>query len=146
MIRAAIVGIGTWGENLVSGHVDALTPGVAAALPHVRRRSAKAIAVTGTTRHPQLPDVPTFLEAGFKGYDAVQWYGIVGPAKMPPQVTQRLNAEVGKALASPSLRQRFAAEAIDPMPMSPEQFGAFIQAELARYSALARERKIQLDE
>jgi tripartite-type tricarboxylate transporter receptor subunit TctC len=139
-------GIGPAFQNLVSGHVDALTPGVAAALPHVRRKNAKPIAVTGTARHPLLPEVPTFQEAGFKGYDAVQWYGIVGPAKMPPEVTRRLNAEVAKALASPSLRQRFTAEAIDPMPMSPEQFGAFIQAELVRYSTLARERKIQLDD
>jgi len=139
-------GIGPAFQNLVSGHVDALTPGVAAALPHIRRKSAKPIAVTGTARHPLLPDVPTFAEAGFKGYDAVQWYGIVGPAKMPRDVTQRLNAEVGKALSSPALKQRFTAEAIDPMPMSPEQFGAFIQAELVRYSNLARERKIQLDD
>ena len=139
-------GIGPAFQNLVSGHVDALTPGVAAALPHIRRKNAKAIAVTGTARHPLLPEVPTFQEAGFQGYDAVQWYGIVGPARMPRAVTQRLNAEVGRALNSAALKQRFTAEAIDPMPMSPEQFGAFIQAELGRYAKLARERKIQLDD
>ncbi|MGQ0655488.1 MAG: Bug family tripartite tricarboxylate transporter substrate binding protein [Betaproteobacteria bacterium] len=139
-------GIGPAFQNLLSAHVETLTPGLAAALPHIRSGKAKAVAVTGNARHPLLPEVPTFAEAGFKGFDAVQWYGIVGPARMPQEVTRRLNAEVARALASPSLRQRFSAEAIEPMPMSPEQFGAYIQAELARYSVLARERKIQLDE
>jgi tripartite-type tricarboxylate transporter receptor subunit TctC len=65
---------------------------------------------------------------------------------MRPEVTQRLNAEIGKALASPALQQRLVAEAIEPMPMTPEQFGAFIQTELERYTTLARERNIKLDE
>jgi tripartite-type tricarboxylate transporter receptor subunit TctC len=119
---------------------------VAAALPHIRAKKVKPIAVTGLTRHALLPDVPTFEEAGFKDFDGVQWYGIVGPARMPARVTQRLNAEIGKALAAPALQQRLVAEAIEPMPMSPDQFGAFIQAELSRYVALAKERNIRLDE
>jgi tripartite-type tricarboxylate transporter receptor subunit TctC len=106
----------------------------------------KPIAVTGLSRHALLPDVPTFEESGFKGFDGVQWYGIVGPAKMPAAVTQRLNAEIGKALASPGLQQRLVAEAIEPMPMTPQQFGQFIEAELARYTQLARAQNIKLDE
>jgi tripartite-type tricarboxylate transporter receptor subunit TctC len=106
----------------------------------------KPIAVTGLTRHPLLPDVPTFEESGYPGFDAVQWYGIVGPAKLPPAITARLSAEIQKALASPALQQRLAGEAIEPMPMTPEQFGAFIQSEIARWGAFARERKISLDE
>jgi len=90
--------------------------------------------------------VPTFEEAGFRDFDGVQWYGIVGPAKMNPEVIKKLSAEIDRALASPALQQRLANEAIDPMPMTPEQFGAFIQAELARYRALARERKLTLDD
>jgi tripartite-type tricarboxylate transporter receptor subunit TctC len=76
----------------------------------------------------------------------VQWYGIVGPAKLPADITKRLNAEINRSLASPALQQRLSAEAIDPMPMTPEQFGKFIQADIARWSALARERKISLDD
>jgi tripartite-type tricarboxylate transporter receptor subunit TctC len=139
-------GIGPSFADMLGGQLEAMTPGVAAALPHIRAKKVKPIAVTGLTRHALLPDVPTFEEAGFKGFDGVQWYGIVGPAKMPPQVTQRLNAEIAKALASPALQQRLVAEAIEPMPMSPDQFGAFIEAELSRYIALAKERNIRLDE
>jgi tripartite-type tricarboxylate transporter receptor subunit TctC len=139
-------GIGPAFADMLGGQLEAMTPGVAAALPHIRAKKVKPIAVTGLARHALLPDVPTFEESGFKGFDGVQWYGIVGPAKMRPEVTQRLNAEIGKALASPALQQRLVAEAIEPMPMTPEQFGAFIQAELARYVALAKERNIRLDE
>jgi tripartite-type tricarboxylate transporter receptor subunit TctC len=90
--------------------------------------------------------VPTFEESGFSGFDGVQWYGIVGPAKLNPDITGRLSAEIGKALASPELQQRLVSEAIEPMPMSPREFGSYIEKELARYSALARERKLWLDE
>jgi tripartite-type tricarboxylate transporter receptor subunit TctC len=139
-------GIGPSFADMLGGQLEAMTPGVAAALPHLRSRKVKPIAVTGLSRHALLPDVPTFEESGFKGFDGVQWYGIVGPAKMPAAVTQRLNAEIGKALASPGLQQRLVAEAIEPMPMTPQQFGQFIEAELARYTQLARAQNIKLDE
>jgi tripartite-type tricarboxylate transporter receptor subunit TctC len=132
--------------DLLGGQIQMLMPGLAAALPHIRAKKLKPIAVTGLARHRLLPEVPTFEEAGFKGFDGVQWYGIVGPAKLPAALTQRLNAEMNKALAAPSLRERLSAEAIEPMPMTPAQFGEFMRADIARWSALARERKISLEE
>ena len=80
------------------------------------------------------------------GFDGVQWYGIVGPANLPAEITRRLNSEINKAIAAPALQQRLSGEAIEPMPMTPEQFGKFIQADIAHWSALARERKISLDD
>ena len=139
-------GIGPSFADMLGGQLEAMTPGVAAALPHIRSKKVKPIAVTGLARHALLPDVPTFDEMGYKGFDGVQWYGIVGPAKMPPQVVQRLNAEIGKALAAPALQQRLVAEAIEPMPMAPPEFGAYIQSELERYTRLARQQNIRLDE
>ena len=139
-------GIGPSFADMLGGQLEAMTPGVAAALPHIRSKKVKPIAVTGLARHALLPDVPTFEEMGYKGFDGVQWYGIVGPAKMPPQVVQRLNAEIGKALAAPALQQRLVAEAIEPMPMAPQEFGAYIQSELERYTRLARQQNIRLDE
>ena len=139
-------GMGPAFADMLGGQTEALMPGLPAGLPHVRARKAKPLAVSGLVRHALLPDVPTFEESGFKGFDGVQWYGIVGPAKMRPEVTQKLNAEIGKALAAPALQQRLVAEAIEPMPMTPERFGAFIQAELERYTRLAKERNIRLDE
>jgi tripartite-type tricarboxylate transporter receptor subunit TctC len=139
-------GIGPAFQDLFSGQVQVMTPGLAAALPHIRSKKVKPLAVTGLQRHPLVPDVPTFEELGFKGFDAVQWYGIVGPAGMPAEITRKLHGEIGQALASPAFQQRLANEAIDPMPMTPSEFGRYIQAEIERWSALARERKVQLVE
>jgi tripartite-type tricarboxylate transporter receptor subunit TctC len=139
-------GIGPAFADLLGGQVEAMTPGLAAALPHLRSGKAKPLAITGHKRHPLLPDVPTFEESGYQGFDGVQWYGIVGPAKMPDDVVRRLNVEINKAIATPALRERLAAEALDPMPMSPAEFGRFIQGEIARWTKLARERGISLDE
>jgi tripartite-type tricarboxylate transporter receptor subunit TctC len=130
--------------DLLGGQTQLMMPGLAAAVPYIRAKRMKPIALTGLGRHPLLPDVPTFEESGFKGFDAVQWYGIVGPAKIPAEITKKLNTEINKALASPALRQRLVGEAMEPMPMTPEQFGKYIQAEFTTWSTLARERKISV--
>ncbi len=139
-------GIGPAIQDFLAGQTQIMTPGLAAALPHIQTGKMKPIAVTTLSRHPLLPEVPTFEESGFKGFDGVQWYGIVGPAKLPAEITKKLSAEIGKALASPAFQERLASEAIDPMPMTPEQFAQFIQSELVRWRAVARERNISLDE
>ena len=94
------------GEQVLAGQAMMIMPGLAAALPHIRSQKLRPIAITGLKRHPLVPEVPTFEESGFKGYDGVQWYGIVGPAKLPDAVTAKLNAEINKVLASPDVRRR----------------------------------------
>ena len=106
----------------------------------------RALAVTGKSRSTQLKDVPTMEEVGFKGFDAMQWYGSVGPAGMSPDVVKRLNETQVAVLNTPDLREKLAGEAVEPWPMSPEQFGEYIRAEVARWTALAKARKIQLEE
>jgi tripartite-type tricarboxylate transporter receptor subunit TctC len=133
-------------SDIVKGQINVLMPGLAAALPHIRAKRMKPLAITGLKRHPLQPEVPTFEELGFAGFDAVQWYGIVGPARLPADITKRLNAEINKAIAAPELQQRLANEAIDAMPMAPGQFGRYIQEEIARYRKLAQERNISLDD
>ena len=145
-VTAHYRGIGPAINDVLAGQTMMMMPGLAAALPHIRAKKMRPFAITGLKRHALLPEVPTFEESGFKGFDGVQWYGIVGPAKLPAEITKRLNAEINKSLASRALQDRLAAEAIEPMPMTPEQFGRFMQADIARWSALARERKISLDD
>jgi tripartite-type tricarboxylate transporter receptor subunit TctC len=139
-------GIGPAFQDMLGGQIQVLMPGLAAAMPHIKSGKVKPLAITGLKRHPLAPDVPTFEELGYKGFDGVQWYGIVGPAKMPADVTRRLNAEINKAITSPALQQRLASEALTVMPMSPEQFGKFMQDEIAKYTALAKARNIRLDD
>ena len=139
-------GIGPAINDLLAGQAMMMMPGLAAALPYIRSGRMRPLAITGLKRHALVPEVPTFEESGYRGYDGVQWYGIVGPARLPDEITRRLNAEINQALARPALQQRLAAEALEPMPMTPEQFGRFIQAEIARWGKLARERRISLDD
>jgi tripartite-type tricarboxylate transporter receptor subunit TctC len=139
-------GIGPAIKDFFGGHTMMMMPGLAAALPHIRSKKMHPVAITGLARHALVHETPTFEEWGFKGFDGVQWYGIVGPAKLPAEITRRLHAEINRALAAPALQKRLSGEAIDPMPMNPEQFARFIQADIARWTALARERNIKLDE
>src|SRR5262245_8746024 len=132
--------------DFLGGQTMMMMPGIAAALPHIRAKKMRPIAVTGLKRHPALAEVPTFEESGFKGFDGVQWYGIAGPARMPADITSRLNAEINKALASQALLERLSGEAIEPMPLTPDQFGEFIKADIARWGKLARERKISVED
>jgi tripartite-type tricarboxylate transporter receptor subunit TctC len=80
--------IGQAFTDLIGGQVQAIFPGLAAALPHVRSGNVRPLAVTGTQRHRLLPDVPTFKEAGYDHFEGVTWYGIVGPARLPPAITR----------------------------------------------------------
>jgi tripartite-type tricarboxylate transporter receptor subunit TctC len=89
--------------------------------------------------------VPTLEELGLKGFDAMQWYGVVGPAGMPADVVKQLNETLNTVLKAPDLSEKLSVEAVEPMPMSAEEFGAYMRADLARWTELARERKIQLD-
>ena len=100
----------------------------------------------GGNRAPDfLPDLPTLDESGFKGFDAQQWYGVVGPAGIPAVVVKHLNDTLAGVLTAPDLREKLAIEAVEPNPMSPDAFGAFMRADIARWTTLAKARNIQLD-
>ena len=143
-VHAPYRGIAPGLTDLMGGQTQMMMPGLAAAIGHIRSGKIKPIAVTGLKRHPLIPDVPTFEEQGYKGFDGVQWYGIVGPAKLPPAIVKTLNEEANKALATPEVRERFAGEALEVMPMTPEQFGQYIKDDIGRWTKLARDRKIEL--
>ncbi len=146
MTHVPYKGIAPAFNDLLGGQTQAMFPGLAAALPHLRSGRVRALAVTGTKRSPQLPDVPTMEEAGFKGFDAMQWYGSVGPAGMPADVVKRLNDAQVTVLKDPELREKLAAEAVEPWPMTPDQFGQYIRSEIQRWTALAQARNIKLDD
>jgi len=146
MLHIPYRGIAPAITDLLGGQTQAMFPGLAAALPHLRSGRMRALAVTGTQRNPQLKDVPTMEEAGFKGFDAMQWYGSVGPAGLPADVVRRLNETQVAVLKAPDLAEKLAGEAVEPWPMSPEQFGRYIAAEVARWTTLAKARGIRLDE
>ena len=138
-------GIGPAFTDVMGGQTLSMFPGLAAALPHLKNGKLRAIAVTGTKRHVLIPDIPTFKELGFEGFEGVQWYGVMGPANLPEKITSKLNTEINKAIQSPELKERLSSEALQPMPMSSEQFTKFVKDDIARWSKVAKERNIQLD-
>jgi tripartite-type tricarboxylate transporter receptor subunit TctC len=146
MLHILYRGIAPAINHLLGGQTQAIFPGLAAALPHLRSGRMRALAVTGKQRSAQLKDVPTMEEIGFKGFDAMQWYGSVGPAGMLLDVVKRLNETQVAVLKAPDLAEKLAGEAVEPWPMTPEQFGQYIRADIARWTTLAKARKIQLDE
>ena len=145
MVHVPYRGIAPAITDLIGGQTQAMFPGLAAAIPHIRSGRVRPLAVTGLQRHPQFKDLPTLDESGFKGFDAQQWYGVVGPAGMPAPIVRQLNETLALVLMAPDLRQKLTVEAIEPIVMSPEQFASFIKTDIARWTKLAKDRKIQLD-
>lgn len=145
MLHIPYRGIAPAIQDVLGGQTQAMFPGLAAALPHLRSGRLRALAVTGRQRAAQLKDVPTMEEAGFKGFDAMQWYGSVGPAGLPADVVRRLNESLVAVLKAPDLAEKLAGEAVEPWPMTPEQFGQYMRDDIARWTALAKARGIQLD-
>ena len=145
MVHIPYRGVAPAFTDLIGGQTQAMFPGLAAAIPHIRSGRVRPLAVTGLERHPQFKDLPTLDESGFKGFDAQQWYGVVGPAGMPAPIVKQLNETLAAVLRAPDLRDKLSVEAIEPVVMSPEEFSAFIKTDIARWTKLAKERKIELD-
>ena len=145
MVHVPYRGIAPAFTDLMGGQTQAMFPGLAAAMPHLKSGRVRALAVTGAKRHPAVPEVPTLEELGLKGFDAMQWYGVVGPAGMPAEVVRQLNESLNTVLKAPDLSEKLSVEAVEPMPMSSQQFADYIRADIARWTQLARDRKIELD-
>jgi len=106
--------------------------------PHAKAGRVQAIAVSGAKRSAALPNVPTIAEAGVPGYEASTWNGIVAPVGVPKSIIAKLNAELNKALVSPTLRQRFAAVGADPVGGTSAQFGELIRKEYVKWGDVIR--------
>ena len=145
MVHIPYRGIAPAFTDLMGGQTQAMFPGLAAAVPHIRSGRVRPLAVTGLKRHPQFKDVPTLDESGFKGFDAQQWYGVVGPAGVPAPIVKQLNESLAAVLRAPDLRDKLSVEAIEPIVMLPEEFAAFMKADIARWTQLAKDRNIALE-
>ena len=145
MVHIPYRGIAPAFTDLIGGQTQAMFPGLAAALPHIRSGRVRPLAVTGLARHSLFKDLPTLDESGFKGFDAQQWYGVMGPANMPGPIVKTLNESLATVLKAPDLREKLSIEAIEPIVMSPEQFADFVKKDIARWTKLAKDRKIELD-
>jgi tripartite-type tricarboxylate transporter receptor subunit TctC len=131
--------------EVVTGRVDFMSTGITSGLPLVRDGRLTALAVSTPKRAATLPDVPTTLEAGFPDSDYTFWNGMLAPAKTPRALVNRLHAEVDKVLALPAVKEKFALQGIESMPLTPEEFDALIRREIVANLALVKAAGLKFD-
>ena len=138
-------GTGPMLQDLLGGRTESTSAGAPALLPHIRSGKLRAVAVGTPRRIPALPDVPTVAESGYADFETSQWYGVMVPAGTPREIVMKLNAEINKALQSSAVTQRYATDNAVAEIGTPEQFGAFIAKEQARWREVVRKASITIE-
>jgi len=129
--------------DVLAGKPELMFNVLPSALPYIQAGKLRALAVTGTTRSPTLPDVPTMIEAGLPNYTAFTWNGLLAPAGTPRPIIDRLHAAIVQALQDPAVREGYARIGTDPDSDTPEQFAELIRAETAKWSRVIKAANIQ---
>ncbi|MEN9317068.1 MAG: hypothetical protein RIS35_3461 [Pseudomonadota bacterium] len=129
-------------NDLVAGNVSMMFVDILSAMPHVKSGRLRIIAVTGFKRSPSVPDHPTLDESGLPGFNGNSWLGLVAPAGTPRDIVAKLSAAAAAALRAPDVRERFLSQGVEPVGSTPEQYAAFIDAEIPRWAEAARAAKI----
>ncbi len=129
--------------DVISGQVSMTFASILSGHPHVRSGKLRALAVTGGKRSPAVPQLPTMIEAGVKGYESATWYGLLAPAGTPPDIVAKLNAEVVAILKQPETHERLSKEGADPVGNTSAEFGKFIQSEIEKWRKVIKAAGIQ---
>jgi tripartite-type tricarboxylate transporter receptor subunit TctC len=131
--------------DVISGTVELYMSSVPTLLGHIKQGKLRALAVTSAKRVDDLPNVPTINESGYKGFDAVTWFGLLAPAATPKDVIARLNAEFNKALKLPELRKRLGDEGAETAGGTPDEFAAQINDDIPRWGKVVKESGAKVD-
>jgi tripartite-type tricarboxylate transporter receptor subunit TctC len=132
-------------NDLIGGQIQVLFTGAPAVLSQIRNGQLRALAVSSPQRLPALPDLPTVAEAGYKDFEADQWYGVVAPAGTPREIVARLNTQINLALNAPELKARLTSEGAVATPTTPEAFGKHIASEIARWKPVIQSGRVKTD-
>jgi tripartite-type tricarboxylate transporter receptor subunit TctC len=130
---------------LISGEVDLSYENSLVVTPHVKAGKVRALAVTGTKRSQLMPELPTISESGLTGYNASGWYGLFAPAATPKPIIARLNQEAVKALRQPDVVRTLSSQGAEPIGNTPEEFGAFVKAEIEKWANLVKVARMKMD-
>lgn len=131
--------------DVMGGQIEMQFDQIATSVPHVRNGRVRALAVTSAKRSPALPDVPTIAESGVPGFECTAWFGLVGPANMPPELVQQVNAAVHKVLAMPDVRKKLMDQGLELTPSSPAEFRQTLQAEMDKWSTVIKQAGVSAD-
>ena len=124
--------------DLISGQLQLMFATATTSVQHIRSGKLRALAVTTAKRAALVPELPTMIESGMPGFEVNNWYGLVAPVKTPPEVIALLNRQVRAALEAPEVRESMLKQGLDPAGGTPEEFGAYIKSELAKWSKVIR--------
>jgi tripartite-type tricarboxylate transporter receptor subunit TctC len=138
-------GSGPMLQDAIGGQFDMMFETSVGAIPHIHSGRLRALAVTSAKRNPQLPDVPTMMEAGLKDFDVSSWQAVFMPAATPKPIVERLSAEITKILATPEAQEYLAKQGIAPNELTREQFFAFQKAEIAKWAQVIKTAGIHLE-
>ncbi len=125
-------------NSVIGGHVQMMFDAVTTMTPNVQAGQVRALATTGLKRSELTPDVPTVAEAGVPGYEATIWLGVMAPAGTPKNVVDKLNAEIGKVVSRPDVRQAWAKQGAVPMQMSPSEFDQYLRADIEKWAEVVK--------
>jgi tripartite-type tricarboxylate transporter receptor subunit TctC len=131
--------------DLMGGQVQFMAESIPQAANYHKQGKVRALAVTSKERNPALPDIPTVIESGFKGFEVVGFYGFLAPAGLPREVTARLSEAFRQVLANPEVRNRMVTQGADPAFMGSEEFGQFLAAEMPRWDKAVKASGARLD-
>ena len=131
--------------DVVSGQVIAFIGNMPPTVPLIKAGKLRALAVTTKTRSALMPELPTIMEAGLPGFETVAWFGVLAPAGTPPEVVNRLSAEIAKIAKSPEMRERLVAMGAEPVGSTPAEFKAVIDRDIAKWKPLAQKVGIKID-
>lgn len=131
--------------DLIGGQVQLYVSSIPTLIGHIKNGKMRAIAVTSAKRTEDLPQVPTIAESGYKGFEAVTWFGIAGPANLPKDVVAKLNADINKALQAADLRKKLRDQGADVEGSTPEQFSKLIREDITRWGKIVKESGAKVD-
>jgi tripartite-type tricarboxylate transporter receptor subunit TctC len=131
---------------VMGGHAQAYFGSIASLAPHMKSGKVRGIAVSGEARHPAVPEIPTFSEAGVKNFDVRLWYGVLAPAGTPKDIVDKLSAQIASVLATPEFKATLVKQGLDPFVSSPEQFAALMKSDFARYAQVIKTANIKVEQ
>ena len=132
-------------NDVIGGQVQLYVSSVPTLIGHIKNGKLRALAVTSAKRSDDLPQVPTIAESGYKGFEAVTWFGLLGPAKLPANVVATANTELNKALNSPDLRKKLEDQGLNVTPTSSDEFGRMIKVDIAKWAPVVRDSGAKVD-
>jgi tripartite-type tricarboxylate transporter receptor subunit TctC len=145
MVHIPYKGVGQGVADLLGGQVQVMFAPSPPVTTHIQAGTLRALAVSGAARSPTEPDLPTIAESGVPGYEAVGWFGLLAPAKTPRELVDKVNAEVRRILDLADVRARLAQLGAAPAPNSPDQFTAYINADVAKWTKLITDLGIRME-